>query len=85
VVLWDFTFKVTIVARGVVPDTTADATVEGAHALVMADPTLGGRCADIVPSGIAYDFEVADRTAVAIELRYRARLLTPAASLAAQA
>jgi hypothetical protein len=82
---WDFIFKVTVIARGNVPDNVADSTIEAAHALILADTTLGGRCADIVPASVSYDFEVADKIAVAVDLRYRARLLTPSGSLAALA
>lgn len=82
---WDAVFKITLIARAAVPDTTADAVLEAIHQRVMADPTLGNRCADLAPVSVSYDFEQADRTAVAIDLRYRARVLTQTPSLAAQA
>jgi hypothetical protein len=69
----NFGFLVTIVARGDVPDSIADPVRQAMHSAVMADRTLGGRCALLMLVGTKWDFDKADGTAVAVEMRYVAR------------
>lgn len=83
--VWDLVIRVTVIARGATPDQVADPVIEAIHARVMADLTLGGRCAEIVPLSTSYDYEIADLTAVAVDQRFRARVLTNAASVSAPA
>lgn len=73
----------TVEARGAIPDQVADAVVSSLHEKLMADPTLGGRAARIIETDTRWDFAQAAANAVAVQLRYRIRYLTAAASLAA--
>ena len=68
--------RVTIIARGDVPDAVADPAIVAMHAAIMADLTLGGLCALIIDEETKFDFELADRNAVAIETRYKIRYST---------
>jgi hypothetical protein len=68
--------KVTIIARADVPDSLADPALVAIHAAIMADPTLGGLCAIVVDESTRWTFEVADRNAAAIEMRYRIKYAT---------
>lgn len=74
--------SVTIFARGDIADQVADPVVQQMHAALMADDTLGGRVARIIEEATKWDFEVADKNAVAVEVKYRMFYLTPANSLA---
>ena len=74
---------VTVIARGDIPDHIADPIITAAHAALMADTTLGGLTAQVCEESTKWDFEQADQTAVAVEIRYRIRYHTAAASLSA--
>lgn len=66
-------FSVEVYARAVsAPDSTADATVQSAHAKLMADPTLGGLAIDLAEAGTEWDFDQADQTAVMVRMRFSA-------------
>jgi hypothetical protein len=67
---------ITIIARGDEPDSVADPAIVSAHAAIMKDVTLNRRCALITKLSTKWDFEVADRNAVAVEMRYRIRYST---------
>lgn len=71
----------TVFTRSDVPDQTADPLIQALHAKLMADPTLGGRAARVIEQGSKWAFEVADRTALATELRYQIKYQTLAADL----
>ena len=45
----EFRIRITVVARGAVPDTVAEPTIESMHTKVLTDPTLGGLSIDIRP------------------------------------
>jgi hypothetical protein len=47
-------------ARGAVPDTAADAVLTAAHALLMADRTVGGLAINVTPGPVTTDLERAD-------------------------
>lgn len=81
----DLVVVVTLITRGAIPDQVADPILAAIHAAIMADQTLGNRCARIIEVSTGFDFEQADQTALASELRYMVRYLTPAASLSLQA
>lgn len=83
-VLRSLTVVVTILARGAIPDQIADPIIAGVHAAITADRTLGGRCALVIEHSTKWDFEVADQTAVAAELRFIVRYQTSASDLTAQ-
>ena len=65
--------KITVVARADIPDQQIDTAVNEIHATVMRDQTVGGLAALIVPEETTWDFEMADMTAVAVEMKYRIR------------
>lgn len=71
-----------VIARGQIPDKVADPIVQAFHAALMVDPTLGGLVARTIEESTKWNFEIADQNAVAIEIRYRVRYLTPVNSLA---
>lgn len=77
----DFKIVVTVIARGDIPDQIADPIVEQVHAALMADDTFGKIVAQVIEHSTKWDFEVADQNAVAVEMRYTVRLMTPANSL----
>lgn len=75
-VLRDFLFDVSVIARGDPADQVADPIMTAAHALIMADPTLGGLCAQIIEHSTEWTFNEADLTAVEVLARYKVRYLT---------
>jgi len=81
--LANLTFVITIIARGAVPDSTADPVRQAVHKAVMADKTLGGRAASLMPHSTKWDFEEADQTAAAIEMRFVARYQTGTSDITA--
>ena len=80
-VVRNLTVVITVIARGVVSDQVADPIVQAIHALVMQSETLSGRCSLIMEQSTKWDFEVADLTAVAVEMRYTVRYQTTAKDL----
>jgi hypothetical protein len=81
VVLRNLTILITVVTRGTIPDQLADPIIQAVHAAVMADRTLGGRCAIVMEHSTKWDFEVADATALGAEMRYVIRYQTSATDL----
>lgn len=79
--LLQFVVVVTVVARGDVPDSIADSYLVAIHKAVMADLQLGGLAALVIYESTKWDFEVADRNAVAVEVRYRIRYSTAVGDL----
>lgn len=77
------TFVVTFVVRDDIPDRAADPIIQAAHALIMRDTTLGSLCARLIKHSTKWDFEVADLTGAAIEVRYVAQYQTRASDLSA--
>ncbi len=61
-ILWSLKFKVSVLSRGDVPDSTADAMVSDVHEALMAEPTLGGLCLDIQPGPADLQLIQADAT-----------------------
>lgn len=57
---WSLDVLVSAYARGTVPDTAADAVLTAAHALLMADRTVGGLAINVVPGPVTTDLERAD-------------------------
>ena len=76
-----FTIKVTILARGAVPDQVADSVRVPMHAALMSDPTLGGLSLRIAEEASEWTFEEADQTAVRLEVKYKIFYATPTGSL----
>lgn len=57
---WSMDLLVSAYARGAVPDTAADAVLTAAHALLMADRTVGGLAINVTPGPVTTDLERAD-------------------------
>jgi hypothetical protein len=72
---------VRILARGNVPDSTADPVRVAMHAALMADPTVGGLCQRIIEQDTKWSYEEADLTAVSVECRYKLVYLNATNSL----
>ena len=64
------TIVVTVLTRGNVPDQAADSFIVQVNALLMADLTLGGLCAQITEQGTRWSFAEADLTAGEAEIRF---------------
>jgi len=80
-VLRSLTIVIRVITRGAIPDQVADPYLVSAHGLLMANATLGGLAALITETSTRFDFEMADQTALATELRYEIRYHTLASSL----
>jgi hypothetical protein len=89
-VLRNLTIIISVIARAAgapescTADDVADPVMGAVHALVMADTTLGNRCATVLEEGSKWDFEQADGTAVVAEMRYVIRYMTKANTLSVQ-
>ena len=82
-VLRNLTIVITVLSRGAIPDQVADPVIQAIHAAIMADRTLGGRCALLMEHSTKWDFELADQTALAAEMRYIVRYQTTATDISA--
>lgn len=82
-VLINFMFVITLIARGTVPDSLADPVRVAIHKAIMADKTLGGRTALLMPHSTEWEFEEADKTATVIEMRFVARYHTNLSDISA--
>jgi hypothetical protein len=76
---WTLQFRMTIIQRGTVPDQAADPIYISAYKILMASRTLGGRCQDLVPAGVSYQFDDADRAMVAMSTVFTCTYRTTAA------
>lgn len=80
-----FDVHVQVFARGTPADQLADPVVLAAHALLMAEQTLGGKVARLIEKGMAEpEFADGDDTAVMIQTTYVARYATPTGDLTRQ-
>lgn len=80
-VLRSLTVVVRVITRGAIPDQVADPVLVAAHALLLADTTLGGLAALVQEQSTKFDFEIADQEALSTELRYEIRYHTLASAL----
>lgn len=76
VVVRNFLVDLSVLARGDPADSIADPIVTNAHQLIMADPTLGNLCAQIIEHSTEWKFQQADFTAVEVLIRYLIRYAT---------
>jgi len=83
----DLTISLSVIARASDPqqsaDEVADQVIQSVHQLVMAERTLGGRCALLVRAGTKKSAEMGDQYPAVIEMLYRARYATNASDLSA--
>ena len=67
----DLTIALELFVRGEIPDQIADPYIQSAHAKLMADRTLGGKCQWIVSTGTKWEMDDADHASAMITLSYR--------------
>lgn len=72
--------NVAIHARGDIPDQAVDTLAVNLHAALLADDTLGGKCARIFEGGTNWQFSEADGTALEMTITYNVAYSTPAKS-----
>lgn len=77
----NLTIEIEVHVRGDVPDQQADPTLVAAHAALMADQTLGGKCARVIERETQWDFSDADQSAAMVILTYDVVYLTPTGDL----
>jgi hypothetical protein len=80
-VLRGLTVIVSVLTRGDVPDQVADPYIEQITALLVGDPTLGGKCAQIIEQSTRWSFAEADLTAGVAEIRFDILYQTLASNL----
>lgn len=81
--LRDLIVNVTLVIRGDNADTLSDPILVALHASIMTDTNLAALCALVREESTKYDFEMADTTALTVQVKYLVRYLTNANSLTA--
>jgi hypothetical protein len=75
----------TLIVRGVVPDSAADPFLSQITSFIQSDTTLGGLAARCIEKSTRWDLEVADLTALVVELTFVIKYLTPTGTLGALA
>ena len=75
-VIRNFLVDITVLARGDPADSIADPIITAAHVLLMADPTFGNLCSQIIEHSTEWKFDQADLTAVEVLVRYQIRYAT---------
>lgn len=78
---WTLNVRVTVIARGPIPDQSADQVVASLHSKLMTDTTLGGCAIDIMPGPTKWIFADADGAAVEIQCDYRVMYRTSLSDL----
>jgi|TARA_Y100000816_G_scaffold241566_1_gene188396 hypothetical protein len=70
------TVRVSVIVRGDIPDSVADATVESLHSKIMADLTVNNLAIDIQPSDTSFELLDADQPGGVIGVEYIVRYRT---------
>jgi hypothetical protein len=74
---WTMDVQVVVHCRGNTPDVLADPIISSAHALIMADTTIGGLAVDIVPTNDDPQIDQADMNSIwwvhTYEVQFRTR------------
>ena len=78
---WDLTVNMEFYCRGAIPDSQASPFIAAAHALLMADRTLGGLAIDVWPGPQQPQLDPTDNTAIWMVCPYGIRHRTTQASL----
>lgn len=81
VAMRELTVSLVLVLRGVVPDTTADPYLVQITNLIQTDTTLGGLAARCVEKTTRWDMEMADISALVVELTFIVKYITQTGSL----
>lgn len=69
-VTWQLSFRVYVIARGLILDQVADPIAVDVHSRIMADPTLDGLAVDIMPASVAFEAEAIDGGGGVVALEY---------------
>lgn len=85
VIQWKLQLRVAVIVRGDTPDQLADPIVNGLHAVMLADKSLGGLIMDIEPSSVKFKIFEADQPGGVIECEYRIDYRTKATDLTTNA
>lgn len=80
---WFTTVRLAVVVRSETAETAADTVIGSAHALLMADPTLGGAALDILPGEQRMDIIEGDKPVGLLTALYVVRHRTEYNSLEA--
>lgn len=67
---WEFKIRISVIARGSIPDQVADPTIESLHTKVLTDPSIGGLALDIRPSTTSFEILDADQPAGVISCEF---------------
>lgn len=70
---WRLTFRITYIGRGSDPDGALDPVICSAHALLMADRTLGNKAQDIAPVQSTWSFAEGDGANCVVSADYVAQ------------
>lgn len=70
-------------AGALTAEQNADDCAQACYALLVADPSLGGLCMDLIPLGLAWDDEEAAEQLAVTQVLFDAKHRTPATSIAA--
>lgn len=81
----DMTVTLLLIVRDVVPDSVADPYLTQIVALIQGDTTLGGLAARCIEKSTRWDMQVADLTALVVELTFIVKYLTPTGTISALA
>tara|TARA_R100000654_G_scaffold37272_1_gene62876 strand:+ start:639 stop:1067 length:429 start_codon:yes stop_codon:yes gene_type:complete len=69
-ITWELKIRVSVIARGSIPDQVSDPTIESLHTKILNDPSLGGVCIDIRPSTTSFEIVEADEGAGVISCEF---------------
>jgi len=69
-ITWELKIRVSVIARGSIPDQVSDPTIESLHTKILNDPSLGGICIDIKPSTTSFEIVEADEAAGVISCEF---------------
>lgn len=68
-----FSVRISVVARGGVPDQLADPVIASLHSKIMADTSLGGVAIDVEPGPTNYVIDDSDQPAAVISCLFNVR------------
>jgi hypothetical protein len=78
----DMVVIIAVIIRGIVPDSAADPILQSITQAIQADDTLQGRAAKCIEQSTKWSFEMADVTALMVEVRFLVKYLTSTTNIA---
>jgi len=78
----ELTVRVSVIVRGLVPDSVADPIVKELHSKIMADTSLGGLCYELLPSGTGFELLETDSNSGIVSLDFIIQYRTDLQNLA---